>query len=254
MLEDYEPPVYKVEIGGFDTHGGQVEPGNTTQGMHANLLSELSEAIVAFMDDLAFLGVQDRVMGMTFSEFGRRIVSNASDGTDHGSAGPMFLFGNHLQTGVLGSHYQLDTQMDFTDNLDHQYDFRQLYASMLEQWLCVSGDKIQDSLQRSYQPLPLINPSACEMSTPTLDYVPEKDFLSIFPNPTMDFLNIEFKDIRDQIHVHLIGQDGGLIKKLAAGKMNNPTLTFNVAHLPPGLYYIQVFTRQKKSRAAFVKM
>ena len=247
-------PVYKVEIGGFDTHGGQVEPGNTTSGVHANLLTQLSDAIVAFMDDLEFLGVQDRVMGMTFSEFGRRIVSNASNGTDHGSAGPMFVFGNHVQTGVLGSHYTLDRQMDFTDNLDFQYDFRQVYASMLEQWLCVPSDRIRDALSRNYQSLPIVNASACDMSTPTLDFVPERDFLKVYPNPVVDYLNIEFNDVAEHIHVHLIGQDGRLIKNLAAGKLSTSSLNVNVSHLPPGQYFIQVYTRRKKSRSAFIKI
>ena len=247
-------PVYKVEIGGFDTHGGQVTEGNTTEGMHASLLSQLSEAIVAFMDDLEFLGVQDRVMGMTFSEFGRRIVSNASYGTDHGSAGPMFIFGNHIQTGVLGDHYELDTQMDFTDNLAHQYDFRQLYASMLDQWLCVPSDKIDNALSRDYQSIPLINPSACQVSTSTLDFVEERDIMKVFPNPVSDMLHIEFKETRDQVHIHLIGQDGRLIKNLAAGQLSSPRLTFNVSHLPPGLYYLQVFSKQRKTRSTFVKI
>ncbi|MDH3710905.1 MAG: DUF1501 domain-containing protein, partial [Cyclobacteriaceae bacterium] len=84
--------VYVVNIGGFDTHANQVVQGNPLQGAHANLLNRLSEAVFAFQDDLDKLGVEERVLGMTFSEFGRRIGSNSSFGTDHGAAAPQFLF------------------------------------------------------------------------------------------------------------------------------------------------------------------
>ncbi|MEJ0081821.1 MAG: DUF1501 domain-containing protein [Puia sp.] len=82
--------VYMVSMGGFDTHGGQVQAGNTATGNHAQLLKQVSEAISAFQTDVSQLGIGKRVMGMTFSEFGRRIKSNGSAGTDHGAAQPVF--------------------------------------------------------------------------------------------------------------------------------------------------------------------
>ncbi len=91
-----------VSMGGFDTHGGQVQAGNTTTGNHANLLKQVSEAISAFQADITQLGLGKRVIGMTFSEFGRRIKSNGSAGTDHGAAQPVFLFGEPVKQGVLG--------------------------------------------------------------------------------------------------------------------------------------------------------
>ena len=90
------------------------------------------------MRDLEYLGIDDRVVGMTFSEFGRRIVSNASSGTDHGSAAPMFVFGNEVIGGVTGSNPHIPSKATYKDNLDMQYDFRQVYASVLEQWLGAS--------------------------------------------------------------------------------------------------------------------
>jgi uncharacterized protein (DUF1501 family) len=81
--------IYVVNIGGFDTHAGQVDGTFGTElGDHADLLGKLSEAIFAFQEDLRILRVDNRVIGMTFSEFGRRIKSNASFGTDHGEAAP----------------------------------------------------------------------------------------------------------------------------------------------------------------------
>ena len=94
--------VYTVTIGGFDTHKKQVNASDTTTGSHAQLMKGLSSAIAAFQNDLELMNLDDRVLGMTFSEFGRRIKSNASMGTDHGAAAPMFLFGKHVKSGVLG--------------------------------------------------------------------------------------------------------------------------------------------------------
>jgi uncharacterized protein (DUF1501 family) len=78
--------IYMVSYGGFDNHSLQVNQTDTTTGTHSNLLANLSNAIKAFVDDCQFLGVQDRVIGLTFSEFGRRIKSNSSMGTEHGAA------------------------------------------------------------------------------------------------------------------------------------------------------------------------
>ncbi len=86
--------VYMVSFGGFDNHSVQVNTADTTTGTHATLLQRVSDAIKAFQDDIKFLNVENRVVGMTYSEFGRRIKSNSSVGTDHGAAAPMFLFGS----------------------------------------------------------------------------------------------------------------------------------------------------------------
>ncbi|MEY4892602.1 MAG: hypothetical protein RIQ34_1214, partial [Bacteroidota bacterium] len=101
--------VYMVSFGGFDTHSVQVNSADTTTGSHATLLQRVSDAIRAFQEDLKFLGIEDRVVGMTFSEFGRRIKSNSSSGTDHGAAAPMFLFGKSVEAGMLGVNPTLPT-------------------------------------------------------------------------------------------------------------------------------------------------
>ncbi|NQZ75135.1 MAG: DUF1501 domain-containing protein, partial [Ekhidna sp.] len=126
-------PVYMVRIGGFDTHDAQVEE-NHSEGEHAILLKDLNDSIASFMKDLEFHGVADKVLGMTFSEFGRTILSNASNGTDHGTAAPMFFFGNAVRGGVVGDNPVIDRSMNYEDNLPHQFEFRQLYQSVLDQW------------------------------------------------------------------------------------------------------------------------
>ena len=99
--------MYLVSLGGFDTHANQVVDGNKSQGTHATLLKNLSEAVLAFQRDLEMMSLDQRVLGMTFSEFGRRIKSNDSLGTDHGAAAPMFLFGSKVQSGVIGNSPQI---------------------------------------------------------------------------------------------------------------------------------------------------
>src|SRR4029077_188320 len=129
-----------------DNHSSQVNASDTTTGLHANLLQNVSDAIKIFMDDLKALGVDNRVVGMTFSEFGRRIKSNSSLGTDHGAAAPVFVFGKHVVPGIIGSNPAIPASASVNDNIPFQYDFRSLYASILQQWFCVNDTDLQTIL------------------------------------------------------------------------------------------------------------
>jgi len=118
--------VLYVQHGSFDTHTSQ----KATQD---RLLAEFANAISAFYADLAAHGNDGRVLTMTFSEFGRRVGENASRGTDHGSAAPLFLVGAGVKGGVYGTHPSLD-DLD-NGNLRFGTDFRSVYATVLEKWL-----------------------------------------------------------------------------------------------------------------------
>ncbi|MGA2230710.1 MAG: DUF1501 domain-containing protein [Tepidisphaeraceae bacterium] len=118
--------VYYVALAGFDTHAGQA-------ARHDALMTQLSQGIGAFWADLKTQGNDDRVLMMTFSEFGRRVAANASLGTDHGAAAPMFVMGKGVQNGVIGNHPSL-TNLDQGD-LRYGIDFRSVYASILQNWL-----------------------------------------------------------------------------------------------------------------------
>ena len=96
--------IYVCSIGGFDTHAEQVDPNDPTTGIHATLLELVASAIHAFQQDLKGLNLEERVIGMTFSEFGRQIASNESLGTDHGTAAPLFLFGSCVKPGFTGQN------------------------------------------------------------------------------------------------------------------------------------------------------
>jgi len=126
--------VFMVRIGGFDTHADQVEPLNTTMGSHAALMYHISTGMKAFQEDLRAKGLEDQVLTITTSEFGRRAKSNGSYGTDHGTAGPLFIFGKGVQPGVLGEALKLTPN----DNLEMQYDYRNVYANIVRDWLGVT--------------------------------------------------------------------------------------------------------------------
>jgi len=134
--------VYYVTIGGFDTHAQQ----GGERGRHAALLRQVSEGLRAFYADLRATGHAERTLTLVFSEFGRRVAQNASNGTDHGAAAPVFLLGPMVRPGVLNAHPSL-TDLDDGD-LKHGVDFRSVYAAVLRDWMgaddaAVLGDRFR---------------------------------------------------------------------------------------------------------------
>lgn len=139
--------VYYVNHGGFDTHAGQGGP----QGRHAQLLTQWADSIKAFYEDLKKQGNDSRVLTMSFSEFGRRVRQNASQGTDHGTAAPMFLFGPMVKPGLIGDHPSL-TDLDQGD-LKYKIDFRSIYAGILESWFKADSKPV---LEGTFRPTPIL--------------------------------------------------------------------------------------------------
>jgi uncharacterized protein (DUF1501 family) len=125
--------VYFVSLGGFDTHANQL-------GSHQNLLRTLSEGLAAFQRDLEHHKLNDQVLTMTFSEFGRRPSENESKGTDHGTAAPLFVMGSRVRPGLHGSAPKLNIGRN--EDLTFSTDFRQVYATVLDRWLQCPSEKI----------------------------------------------------------------------------------------------------------------
>jgi len=121
------------EGGNYDTHANQTSASDATVGTHANLLGELSDAVAAFMQDMKQLGLEDKVAGMTFSEFGRRVAENGSIGTDHGTSAPLFVFGSGVNGAVYGADPDL-VNLDDRGDMLMQHDYRDVYAAVLMQW------------------------------------------------------------------------------------------------------------------------
>jgi uncharacterized protein (DUF1501 family) len=170
--------VYFISLGGFDTHSAQVQSGggaNNSLGNHATLLGKLSAGIKAFQDDLQMRAIEDKVVGFTFSEFGRRANSNASVGTDHGVAAPMFVFGSSLKRQSvgrnpnIGGYSNLPTDLNGTtgnQDLKMQIDFRRIYWDILTDWFGRSkADATSLFLNQSFDTVSLFTDEVCTIKT-----------------------------------------------------------------------------------------
>ena len=149
--------IYFVEFGGFDTHDTQVDSSDRTKGNHAVLLKELNDAVATFTKNLDASGYSDNVLTMTFSEFGRTIVSNGSNGTDHGTAAPMFIFGNKVDSSILGNNPTIPTNITWEDNLESEFDFRQVYTSVINQWMGGNSNTAKDVLFKDFDELQIVS-------------------------------------------------------------------------------------------------
>jgi uncharacterized protein (DUF1501 family) len=138
--------IYYVSQGGYDTHTNQT-------GQHERLLTELGDSVKAFVEDLKAQGNLQRVLVMTFSEFGRRVAENANGGTDHGAAAPMFVIGDKVKAGLHGKYPSLAPADLVNGDVQYNVDFRSVYAGLLEEWLKTKSEPI---LGRPFTPLPLV--------------------------------------------------------------------------------------------------
>jgi uncharacterized protein (DUF1501 family) len=137
--------IYYLRQGGYDTHSVQL-------GRHAALLGELARALAAFLDDLKAAKLAERVAVLCFSEFGRTVAENETTGTDHGTAGPVFVAGGAVRGGVLGATPSLLDLDPRHGDLRVGLDFRGVYATLLEGWLGLPARAV---LAGRFAPLPL---------------------------------------------------------------------------------------------------
>ena len=233
--------VYMVSYGGFDTHSMQTDTVDPTIGKHADLLKELSDAVKAFQDDLAFLQIEDRVLSFTFSEFGRRIKSNFSVGTDHGAAAPMFIFGSKVQSGVLGENPSITANTTVNNNIPHQYDYRSVYASILEKWFCADNMALQSVLLKNFQSLPIIQDGLCN----GIDDLNKKAGISLisnYPNPFTSNTTVKYITQGGHTLVQVIDCMGRVVNSLVDKDQigNTYTIPFNSSGLAAGSYYLRL--------------
>ena len=239
--------IYMVSFGGFDTHSVQVNAADHTIGAHATLLQRVSDAVKAFQDDLRFLQIENRVTGMTFSEFGRRIKSNSSVGTDHGAAAPMFVFGSQVDGGVLGNNPDIPVNATVNDNIPMQYDFRSVYSTILEKWFCLDKTVVAGlyppNINNQLQTLPLIKSTAtCSVSTPPPN-PPGDNIITNSPNPFTNSTTISFKTEGGHTLIQIIDTLGRVIRTLVErdyAAAATDTVTFNSEALPTGIYYARL--------------
>ncbi len=239
--------VFLLKIGGFDTHAQQVVQGETTMGGHAALLYYISSAMRAFNEDLNKRGLSDKVLTMTMSEFGRRIASNGSYGTDHGTGGPIMMWGAALRGGIYGTNPDLSR-----NNVSMQFDYRQIYANVLYEWMGVDQSTLTNDIfygdyvtgpdlinGGSYAPMDLISDVITGQNRI------RKDFYHIerlYPNPAHNYTQIDFfiNDVQD-LRFELIDIKGSVLstfrRKLTPGKH---TVSMVLDSFKPGMYFVRL--------------
>ena len=223
--------IYMVTLGGFDTHDTQVDPSDNTKGEHAYLLKELNDKVLTFFQNLDEAGKSDDVLCMTFSEFGRTIVSNGSRGTDHGTAAPLFIFGNRVNPEILGENPVIPRGVRWEDNLTPEYDYRSIYATVIDQWLTPNDSKSETILGRKFDQFKLLRSDN------------DAERWILFPNPVNDVITIGVPKSISSFHYQIYGLNGRLHNN--GNAFVNPSKVYRISadHLQKG-YYLAIIRHQ----------
>ena len=234
--------IFLCRIGGFDTHADQVEGFENTYGRHAALLYHLSESVKAFHNDLQDQGIEDKVLSMTFSEFGRRVYSNESYGTDHGKAGPILLFGSGLKGGVYGENPDF-ANLD-NGNLRHQFDYRQVYTTVLSDWLGSPNSSIIETGFGDYlnQKLDLIaDPLA--IHDEKVDINSFHKLNDCYPNPAKNQTSFSYYLANEEnVTLRIYSSSGRMLKEIVNQRQfeGNYELKVDLSELKPGNYFYRI--------------
>lgn len=234
--------VFLVKIGGFDTHGNQVEAGNPSMGAHSALLYHISSAVKAFQDDLKFLGLEDRVVTATFSEFGRRAASNGSYGTDHGMAAPMFVFGKGVKPGIYGDNPDLNNLT--RGNLTPQFDYRQIFTSMLQDWMGASSDALTQTRFDQFEStkLDLFGKNITGVN----DFLNDRFRLNdCYPNPAKNVTTFSYyTNTRGHVSLKIYDVKGNMVKQVVDKQMSlgEHKVKVDVSGFKPGTYLYKIET------------
>jgi len=239
--------VFLVKIGGFDTHATQVESYDPTMGSHAALLYHISSAMRSFQEDLRARGIEDRVLTLTTSEFGRRISSNGSYGTDHGTGGPMMIFGSGVNPGVYGTNPDLNK-----NNVEMQFDYRQIYANILRDWMGVNEEVINNDIffgdfirgERPdggfFEPIPL----ASQQVTSNEAFFSDRFWLGkAYPNPAHGQTKIRYRiNTPGDVKLTLYDVQGKPVKILV-NEFKDPgehEITISLDNVSAGIYLYEI--------------
>lgn len=250
--------VYVVSLGGFDTHAEQVSPGQPREeGTHAELLQTLSDSVAAFQDDLERLGLEDRVLGMTFSEFGRRVQGNGSYGSDHGTAAPLLLFGSKVNPVIHGQNPEIPEQVDVAFNLPMQHDFRSVYASVLHDWFEMDRELVNEVMMKEFPLLPILKGS--NVTTSTEEPLPTEAFhlFQNYPNPFSHTTRIRFLSRRPaQVDVLVFDTSGRMVHRVAGAYFGagEHELTLRLPRLPRGTYVCKLIAGTAQMSRKMVKL
>ncbi|GEM_PF-147173 len=258
IASGFSTKIYLVTQGSYDTHSNEL----TGQG---NLLTDLSAAVLAFQQDIEAFGIADQVAVLTYSEFGRRPKENGS-GTDHGTAAPHFVIGTQVKGAVYGSDPKLDATSlaggNPTGNLtyDPLHDFRNVYATVMNEWLLAGGDQTQ--INADIQAVLTQDASTTYSTNATwqslgifrsqpLQYVGSSPdatglmLLPCYPNPAYGITQIDYAlPASGPVEIGIFNTSGVEIERIVDSRQSPgpQSVTFDASKLPTGTYFYRLTT------------
>ena len=261
-----ETKVFMVKLGGFDTHNNQNQSSGDIQGTHSELLNTLSGAIESFMTDLNSDNLADDVLGITFSEFGRKAKENGSLGTDHGEVAPMFAFGKPVKSGISGINVDLTEAVQTNNYQLHtiQHDYRATFATIMQDFLGAPksiidstflenvtsesfvSSKISDLIKLNYTV-----PEDCYSEALT---IPQNniDNWTIYPNPFRTSFFVIDRNQIGETNFELRNQLSQIVLK-GDLKFTNGKTSINAAMLENGMYFLTLKNSVETSSHKIIK-
>lgn len=245
--------IFQVNIGGFDTHVNQIQTGSTHLGTHANLLADISNSVAAFQSDIEILGIEDRILTVSFSEFGRQVKENASVGTDHGDLAPFFVIGKGISGGIMGNHPAFTNTTSFYYNQNQRkYDYRQIFASLLQDWLGADSGLISATeLQTFVTPenkIDIVSPNqkaTVVCGTLGNGEVAISNSVKVYPNPAKNEFSIDLSTIKySQLQLLLYDSSGKLVLKREEKQLVSK-FEINTSSLSNGIYILNIKTEKE---------
>ena len=258
-----ESKVYMVKLAGFDTHFSQNQAQNNILGNHNNLLTELSAAVSAFMNDLTAMGLKNDVVGLTYSEFGRKAAENGSLGTDHGEIAPMFVFGGPVNGGVSGFNPDLNeaNEANGFQIQTVQYDYRDTLGTLLQDYLgadnlALDATFFNNTLNQSFSETKINDLIRSEFSVATNCYSNsltndiDNNKLFYVINPVYNDLIIKTKNLNySSFKYDLYDMNSKLVLK----GTSTISQTISVSHLINGIYILNISTDEKTETHRIIK-
>ncbi|NIJ44086.1 uncharacterized protein (DUF1501 family) [Wenyingzhuangia heitensis] len=244
--------VFLVSYDGFDTHGSQVQSQTEThKGKHADLLKSVGDALKFFQDDLKMLGIEDKVVSATFTEFGRKPAENGNLGTDHGNLGPMFVIGKHVKGGVTGTNLDLSEVTEHYDQTIMQHDYRQVFTSIISGYLGATDKILTDTEfgEFSAKKLNLIEESQKTDGSLSVDDVLKDKLISLSENPVSSSFTISYvssRFFRGKIELKSIAGSSvfSLVQDFAPRLNRVPV---NITHVVSGVYILVLYDEDHQS-------
>ncbi len=244
--------IFLCQLGGFDTHDGQV--GTTAfDGDHADLMLTFAQGMKAFFDDLEVMGLAKSVLSCTFSEFGRCARENGSTGTDHGTLAPMIIMGQGVNGGVSGTNVNLSNLTNDNQLQGMQHDYRQVFTTILQDWLGANDYVLEETLFDNYMKMPLINGNfavdpSCYYGGTTIvsDTGFMRSALTVFPNPARFNTEITFaSEVSFPARLTMHSMGGQVVYSGNVQVVNGDNLFYlDVTDKPAGAYFIRMENRE----------